>query len=327
MSNAWVGVSEYDRFGPWIDKVEGPEDVPRLFRTHPLDFATARQVLKVPRNIPRREAKPEMDLYDHLLILEDTQLTVLSRITSEAALSAAPADPRGYDSFTAPFAEVVAVKDVATLLDGRLTVATSGGASTTVRYNAATRPKITAMVNELREVTATGAPGPIGAAIQSGAGRLAGFSETPGVANADQLLVSDFLETRRGNPQLRAWASYGRRHVKPGGEGFEAAKRSIAHALSPMTLQGAVFTVDEHALEIFGRHAWLVRGNTPVHSSARLVVPLSAIDRIVVEPNEVYPGVAMITIHAGAWSTDIAVPNESAAHKLLSTAAGPRARG
>ena len=29
---------EYDAFGPWIDEVETREDLPRLYREHPIDF-------------------------------------------------------------------------------------------------------------------------------------------------------------------------------------------------------------------------------------------------------------------------------------------------
>ena len=35
-------VSEYDRFGPWIDKVTVPDNLPRLFRTYPLDSSATR---------------------------------------------------------------------------------------------------------------------------------------------------------------------------------------------------------------------------------------------------------------------------------------------
>ncbi len=54
-------VSEYDRFGPWIDEVLDLEDVPALFRDHAIDFDTARLVLKVPREIARRDATADMD--------------------------------------------------------------------------------------------------------------------------------------------------------------------------------------------------------------------------------------------------------------------------
>src|SRR5690606_31495032 len=44
VTTATPGVSEYDRFGPWIDEVATPADVPRLFRDHPVDLDGARLV-------------------------------------------------------------------------------------------------------------------------------------------------------------------------------------------------------------------------------------------------------------------------------------------
>ncbi|WP_448629439.1 hypothetical protein [Cellulomonas soli] len=82
MATTTASTTEYDRFGPWIDQVRTPQDVPRLYRDHAIDLDSARLVLKVPRNITRRDATPDMDLYDHLLVLDATRLTVLSRRTT-----------------------------------------------------------------------------------------------------------------------------------------------------------------------------------------------------------------------------------------------------
>ena len=46
-------------------------------------------MLKVPRDIARRDATPDMDLYDHLLVLGPDRFTALSRVPS-------PAGRRGY---------------------------------------------------------------------------------------------------------------------------------------------------------------------------------------------------------------------------------------
>ena len=70
---------EFDEFGPWILEVERPEDVPRLYRGHPLDLGSAELVLKVPRRIWRRDANPDMDLYDYLIVAGGDSMTVLSR--------------------------------------------------------------------------------------------------------------------------------------------------------------------------------------------------------------------------------------------------------
>lgn len=319
MSNVWSGVSEYDRFGPWIDEVETPEDMPPLYRDYAVDLDAAQLVLKVPRNIARRDATADMDLYNHVLILDKTALTVLSRRTSAAATGAGPAGTRGYDVLVFPHTETVAIHDLATLLDGRLTVATSTGVSTTVRYNATTRAKISTLVDQVQAAMSTRAPSKLGKALHERGGQKPVASDSLGLGRADQLLVSEYLDARRSNPKLRAWASHGRKRVRPGGDGVKAAMRRMAHALSPMTVHGAVFSTDGMALEVFGRHAWLVRGKGPVHSAARLVVPLSAIDGIEVHSHETYPDVATITLRAGEWSTEMAVPQDSQAHRLFST--------
>src|SRR5512143_3413558 len=115
-----AGTSEYDRFGPWIDEVTIPEDVPPLYRDFPLDFQRARLVLKVPRNISRRNATPDMDLYDALLVLDEVGLTVLSRRLESDARRASFV--RGYDVTTVPYSQVVGVLDTVELLQGILTI-------------------------------------------------------------------------------------------------------------------------------------------------------------------------------------------------------------
>ncbi|WP_024285600.1 hypothetical protein [Cellulomonas sp. KRMCY2] len=321
MNVAHAGVSEFDRFGPWIDEVHVPEDVPRLFRAYPIDLGAARVVLKVPRNIARRDATADMDLYDHLLVLEQDQLTVLSRHAVTATRGVRSADGPGYDVLTVPLVDVVAIHDVVNLLDGRLTVATSAGASVTVRYNGAARAKVNRLVDELRAGAGARPSSPVSSALLAAARPPADVTASPDAGPADKLLVSDFLEVRRGNPDLIAWACHGRRPLAPSGEGLQGSVRRALHALSPMTLHGAVVSADAVALEVFGRHAWLVRGSVPVNSSSRLVIPLGAPDRLDVVPNPVYPGATMVTIRAGAWATELAVPNDSVAQLLLSAAA------
>jgi len=84
-SHRAVSTAEFDAFGPWIDEVRTASAVPRLYRDYPLDLDAARLVLKVPRNIARRDALPTMDLYDHLLVVGPHDLTVLSARTAGTA--------------------------------------------------------------------------------------------------------------------------------------------------------------------------------------------------------------------------------------------------
>ncbi|WP_315093293.1 hypothetical protein [uncultured Cellulomonas sp.] len=299
---------EYDRFGPWIDEVTTAEDVPRLYRDHPLDLAGARLVLKVPRNIARRDATPDMDLYDHLLVADADRLTVLSRQASGP-----------YSVRSVALREVVAVRDVVSLLDGRLTVHTADGATLSVAYNGSARANVSRLVDELRTAAAE-LPSAVGRALLAAARTHA---QTPPVdAGPDDVgVTTQYLEAVRQRPGLRPWVWHGRSAVRPLGSGAAGAVRSLTHAISPMTLHGAVLAADELVLEVFGRHEWLVRGSSPVHSASRLVLPLAAPDGLQVGPHPRYAGATTVTVTAGASRVELVVPTGSPAHRLLGVAA------
>jgi hypothetical protein len=105
-----VRSAEYDAFGPWILPVTAIGEVPPLFRDHPVDLAASHLVLKFPRNIARRDANPSMDLYDHLVIVDDVATTVLSR------------RPAGYTVRTVAHDTICAIDYGTDLLDGWITV-------------------------------------------------------------------------------------------------------------------------------------------------------------------------------------------------------------
>lgn len=180
-------VSEYDAFGPWIDEVFAPEDVPRLFRNHALDFDAARLVLKVPRDIVRRDATPDMDLYDYLLVLDSRRLTVLKRHGEQ----------------------VVAIRDVVNLLDASLTIHTSAGAAVSVRYNGSARENVSRLVDELRAAATVDPPGAVGQALLAGAHAVVGEAIRLEPGAADLVFVSAFAKLSRSNPDIVAWACHG----------------------------------------------------------------------------------------------------------------------
>lgn len=314
------GASEFDRFGPWIDEVTTPDDVPPLYRDHPLDLADAALVLKVPRNIARRDATPDMDLYDHLIALDGDGLTVLSRRVA-AAKRRAPVE-RGYDVRRVAHGEVAAIRDVVSLLDGRLSIHTLDGAALTLRYNGSGRATITRLVTALRAAAGAQAPSVAGAAL------LAAVGEWPAIGpraldagQSDVALVNDVREIVRHTPDLVARTCHGRVPLTPRPGGAAGLVRRVLHSLSPATLHGAVVVADDAAVDVVGRHEWVVRGRAPVHSLSRLVLPVGALRRVDVAAHEAYPGVAVVRFGAGASTLEIVVPEGSAAHGLLSDAA------
>ena len=72
-------VSEYDAFGPWAYEIDEDHPLPPLFVPwveHPEDY---RMLFKLPRDIERRKATPDMDLYDYVVGVNDEGIRVWSR--------------------------------------------------------------------------------------------------------------------------------------------------------------------------------------------------------------------------------------------------------
>jgi hypothetical protein len=321
MSVTAAEVAEYDRFGPWIDEIVVPEDVPRLFRSYPLDLSATRLVLKVPRGIARRDATAGMDLYDHLVILERDTLTLLSRDAATVDTGANRAEGPGYRALAVALADVVAIGDNLNLLDGRVTISTATGDSITVPYNGSAHDAVTRLVNELRAGAFATAPSQVGRRLLAAGNAVVDGAAVPNPGSADIHLVSRFLELRDDNEGLVVWASHGRRRVSPGATGFEGLVARMSHLASPATIHGVAVLADENALEFLGRRESLVRGRNPDYSSSRLVVPLGVLDRISLSNHSAYPDVTTVTIGAGVWSTDFHVPRDSEAERLFSAAA------
>ena len=70
---------EYAAFGPWITAVLEADELPPVFEGYPIDFEASILVLKFPRAESRRDLRRGMHLYDHLVVLTPTHLTVLER--------------------------------------------------------------------------------------------------------------------------------------------------------------------------------------------------------------------------------------------------------
>jgi len=132
-----VDIEEYNAFGPWIGDVRTPEDVPRVFRTHDFDPASAALAIKIPRNIARRDARPGMDLFDRLLIVDDRAFTVLTR--AEGTFTTA----------SLPISAIAAFEDSVDLLDGRLIIR-SADAAIEIAYNGSSHSSIQRLIDVLR---------------------------------------------------------------------------------------------------------------------------------------------------------------------------------
>ncbi|MDM7832606.1 hypothetical protein [Cellulomonas edaphi] len=304
---ARASTREYDQFGPWIDEVRGPQDVPALYSDYPIDFAAGELVLKIPRNIARRDATPDMDLYDHLLLLRRDDFVVLSR--TDPTAGGAP-DGAPYGQRVLAFQDIAAIHDVVNLLDGRLSILARDGDVVSVAYNGAARASVDRLIDVLRAGLWTYPPAPTGELLAGAAPEAEGAAP---LARHDGALMGDFESVARRFGGLKPWAWHDRQVVPPRGSGWRALARRLTHAMSPMTLHAAVLATDDVALDVFGRRGWLIRGKAPELSSARLVIPFGALENVRTAPHDEYHGVSEVTFGSGDARVSICVPQDSGA--------------
>lgn len=257
MTDAAQRTAEFDAFGPWIYEVTAPEDIPRIFRTHPVDLESALLVLKVPRNIARRDANPTTDLYDHLLIAAETGLTILTRVESDVSVT------------TVTWDDVVAVSTCVDLLDGLLTVLTVRG-PVHVPFNGSSQEAVLALVAIVRSRFVT--RGVLPPSPRPDAPATADPSGLPDVERELQNTHQRLLRTEPGFRHVATQSRAGVRSIRP-----QPWVRFIWN-LWPTALQSSLFYTDGHELLVVHRKAPVVRGFAPVHSIARTSL---ALDRVV----------------------------------------------
>jgi len=301
---------EFDAFGPWIDVVPDATEIPRLYRGFPIDFATTELVLKVPRAISRRDATPAMDLYDHLIVVGDDRLTILSRHDS------------WYSELTVGFEQIAIIVDSVTLLDGVLAIHTLSGETASFAYNGASEKVVARLVDLLRSREQAAVP-----ALPPGAPRAAliGAPLPPlgldDLGRNDAVFVTSFGELLGREPGLRVFAAHGRRVLEVRG----GAAVTLAHLVKPAILNGALLCGSDTELQLLSRRDWITRGGAPEVSQSRTIVPLAKLTGVAGRPHPLYPGVEIITITAGGASIEIVAPLGSSLAESLHSAAPRRA--
>lgn len=138
-----MAVSEYDAFGPWIYEISDRYPVPRLFAPFCQTDEPALLQLKIPREIERRRATPDMDLYDFLLSAYPSRFSILER----------QAD--GVHRTEIPYSEIQAIQISREFLKGVLTLYLRSGA-VTVPFNTVSMDIMLRLVGLFRERYAAG---------------------------------------------------------------------------------------------------------------------------------------------------------------------------
>ena len=131
-------MSEYDAFGPWIYRIDEEHEIPRCFRPHVDEDDGALFRLKVPKQIERRDATPDMDLYDYLLNVYEDRLELL-HLADE-----------GVWMKKVKYNKICAISHYKDVLLGRLTIYLTDD-TFKFEYNAVSEDMIMDVVSEIRK--------------------------------------------------------------------------------------------------------------------------------------------------------------------------------
>jgi hypothetical protein len=284
--------AEFDAFGPWIDEVRTKPELPRLYRDAGIDPAAHRLVLKIPRAIERRNANPDMHLYDFLIAVGTGSVTVLRRRDD------------WYDRAHLPIEQIIAIEDSVSILDGRLTVHTADGAATVISYNALDPSPIQRLTRLLRKLYLP----------PRGNTRTVPASRLPlDLGSEDIGLVTAYRQVLDAEPGMRL-ISAARREVV--GSAFGRTSRAF-RLLRPVTLHATVTVADDREIQLLHRRDRLSQGRDKVHSIARTVLPRTGVAGARVRPHETYRHVNVVTICSEDAALDFPVHTGAETDALL----------
>lgn len=253
-----------------------------MFATHPVDLSRA-AVLKVPRDVARRDVTPRSHLYDQLLVLTPTDLEVLTR--------------RGhrYSVQRVARAEVVAVSSGAALLDGWLTVLGADGTVIDVRFNGSSLPTMTAFADRLADwIDESEFAGTSEALDRDALGR-----HDVGLVNAYNTVAGH----RAAFEVITAYPSRTPTARRP---------RVLRFWHGPPRLSGAVVSSGSGDIVVLSRRHWVQHSTQPDVSTSRTVIRGERVTGVSVRPDPLLEGCTEVVVHGGAAHLRLVVPAEEA---------------
>ncbi len=135
---------EYDRFGPWAYPVRSRDEMPPRFDPWYEELKDSTLIIKLPREIERREAKPGSDLYVKLLAVGKEGIIHLS-LTRD-----------GISRQDFSFDRIAALRLAQELLHGELRIDLASGKNVVILFNTVSADLIEGFIDAVRAGRALG---------------------------------------------------------------------------------------------------------------------------------------------------------------------------
>ena len=130
---------EYDRFGPWVMKIESPGQLPPAFDPYGREVMACAMAVKVPFPVDRRDAVAGSDLYECVIAAGKAALVILDLDGGELRRR------------EQPYAGLALISLSHEVLDGRLDFIAHGDDVPALRFNAVSLPLMQELVDVLRQ--------------------------------------------------------------------------------------------------------------------------------------------------------------------------------
>ncbi|BDI23431.1 hypothetical protein [Herbiconiux sp. L3-i23] len=274
--------AEWDAFGPWILPVTNADDVPRAFRAHPFRFDGGDTIVKVPRNVARRDADPTMHLYDNVLTVNADGLEVLTR------------DGDSYSTRTIPATSIAAIEHGSDLLDGWFTVYPTEGARVEIRVSGAAGDTVAGLTDRLLDA----------AAPSDTDGTPSEELRREALPERDVALVNAYRPIARRTSGLTVSAVFSAAAV--------ASTESLLRRLrkGQATRSGAVIATGRSRLVVVTRHHPVSYGPKPDLSLRHIVVLRSALTGASIVPHPSVRDTDLLELAVGADRIVIGLPRD-----------------
>jgi len=129
--------AEYNAFGPWIIEITDQYPLPPLFIPYYKEDGIDLMKIKIPRDIERRNANPDMDLYDYVIGLYENYIYILERLENDVRETKILYD------------EIEGLENFEDILLGKLTIFLNDR-KVVIPYNAVSRQIISSMMKIIR---------------------------------------------------------------------------------------------------------------------------------------------------------------------------------
>ena len=130
--------AEYNAFGPWIIEITDQYPLPPLFIPYYKEDGINLMRIKIPRDIERRNANPDMDLYDYVIGLYEDHIYILERLEKDVKETKV-----FYD-------EIEGLENYTDILIGKFTIFLNDR-KVIIPYNAVSKKIINSMIKIIRD--------------------------------------------------------------------------------------------------------------------------------------------------------------------------------